>query len=606
MENLMLSPVLWLSLGIIFTLFVIGAVLSRMYQRASKEISFVRTGLGGQKVIMNGGALVLPVVHETIPVNMNTLRLEVRRSNEQALITLDRMRIDVLTEFYVRVQPTSEAIASAAQTLGQRTMRPEALKELVEGKFVDSLRSVAAEMTMEDLHVQRVKFVQRVQATVSEDLLKNGLELEAVSLTGLDQTKLEYLDPKNAFDAQGLTWLTETIEGRRKQRNDIEQDTQVAIELKNLEAERQRLEIARDVEYARLSQQRELEIRRAQQVAEIAQQRAERQREATQAEISAKQQVDQSTLSAKQVLDQQRIQVERAVKEQDIARVRDLETAEIARRKAVELAEQDRAIVIAEKSKAQSEAQAEADRARALAVQAEEAVSTTREREKAERAKVIELVKAAERAERDAIAVTVAASAEKKASEDRAAAVTVAAESDAERIRLVARGNADAEKLRAEAAALMYSVDAQGRRALHEAENILSTEQIAMNIRLALIKALPQIIAESVKPLEQIDSIKIVQVDGLHNGARSEGGSAHGGNGGNGGNGNLADQLVSSALRYRAQAPVLDSLLKEIGLEGIAPRELVRGAVDAQAPAATQPQAAALGTGGAEATSAEE
>jgi uncharacterized membrane protein YqiK len=456
---------------------------------------------------------------------------------------------------------------------------------------------------MEDLHVQRVKFVQRVQATVSEDLLKNGLELEAVSLTGLDQTKLEYLDPKNAFDAQGLTWLTETIEGRRKPRNDIEQDTQVAIELKNLEAERQRLEIAREVEYARLAQQRELEIRRAQQVAEIAQQRAERQREATQAEIGAKQQVDQSALSAKQLLDQQRIEIERAIKEQDIARVRDLETAEIARRKAVELAEQDRAIVIAEKSKAQSEAQAEADRARALAVQAEEAVVTTREREKAERAKVIELVKAAERAERDAIAVTVAANAEKKASEDRASAVTIAAESDAERIRVVARGNADAEKLRAEASALMYSVDAQGRRALHEADNILSTEQIAMNIRLALIKALPQIIAESVKPLEHIDSIKIVQVDGLQGGAPA-GAGAHAANGGSG---NLADQVVSSALRYRAQAPVLDSLLKEIGLEGIAPRDLVRGASGEAAPLAAQARPAmTIGAGDAETTSAEE
>ena len=43
----------------------------------------MRTGLGGQKVVMNGGALVLPIVHEVIPVNMNTLRLEVSRGREQ-------------------------------------------------------------------------------------------------------------------------------------------------------------------------------------------------------------------------------------------------------------------------------------------------------------------------------------------------------------------------------------------------------------------------------------------------------------------------------------------------------------------------------------------
>ena len=69
---------------ILVALFAIGLIFARLYRRSSKEVSFVRTGFGGQKVIMNGGALVFPVLHEQIPVNMNTLRLEVRRANEQA------------------------------------------------------------------------------------------------------------------------------------------------------------------------------------------------------------------------------------------------------------------------------------------------------------------------------------------------------------------------------------------------------------------------------------------------------------------------------------------------------------------------------------------
>ena len=134
------------------------AFLLRMYRRASKEIAFVRTGVGGEKVVMNGGALVFPIFHETMPVNMNTLVLSVIRRDGEALITLDRLRIDVKAEFYVRVKPDSEAIAMAAQTLGQRTMQPEMLKDLVEGKFVDALRSVAAGMTMNELHEQRADF----------------------------------------------------------------------------------------------------------------------------------------------------------------------------------------------------------------------------------------------------------------------------------------------------------------------------------------------------------------------------------------------------------------------------------------------------------------
>ncbi|HEX5005701.1 MAG TPA: flotillin family protein, partial [Hyphomonadaceae bacterium] len=102
--------------GSIFGFFLLcGLVFARLYKRASKEVSFVRTGFGGQKVVMNGGALLFPVLHERIPVNMNTLRLEVRRSEQEALITRDRMRVDVRAEFYVRVQPTVESIANAAQ-----------------------------------------------------------------------------------------------------------------------------------------------------------------------------------------------------------------------------------------------------------------------------------------------------------------------------------------------------------------------------------------------------------------------------------------------------------------------------------------------------------
>lgn len=167
MLNSNLYQILVLAGIILVALIVIGVIIARLYKRSSKEVSFVRTGFGGEKVILNGGAIVLPVLHEVIPVNMNTLRLEVKRATDQALITRDRMRVDVMAEFYVRVKPTAESIATAAQTLGKKTMSPQELKDLVEGKFVDSLRAVAAEMAMEELHEKRVDFVQKVQQVIS-------------------------------------------------------------------------------------------------------------------------------------------------------------------------------------------------------------------------------------------------------------------------------------------------------------------------------------------------------------------------------------------------------------------------------------------------------
>lgn len=540
---------------ILVALFAIGLIFARLYRRSSKEVSFVRTGFGGQKVIMNGGALVFPVLHEQIPVNMNTLRLEVRRAADQALITKDRMRVDVQAEFYVRVQPVIESIANAAQTLGRRTMEPAALKELVEGKFVDALRAVAAEMAMEELHEQRVNFVQKVQSAVSEDILKNGLELESVSLTGLDQTNREFFNPDNAFDAEGLTKLTQAIEERRKTRNDIEQETQVLIERKNLEAEAQKFQISRDKEFARLEQEREIQVRMAEQSALIKQQQSEREREAEEVRILSAQHVRQADIAAEQI-----------VKEREIATALAVEAAAVEKAKQIALAEQARDIAVSIKSKEKSVADAAADEARAIAAKAAEEVTTSRQTAVAEREKAIQLIEARKAAEQQAISVTVAAEAEKQAAADRAEALRIAAEAEAEKARLNAKGSADAEKLMAEAMAATYKVEAEGKRSVNEASNILSPEQIAMQVRIRLIEALPQIIAESVKPMQNIDGIKILHVDGLNGSSQGVANAGEGAGAPQGGG--LADQAVAAALRYRSQAPLVDALMSELGLNG--------------------------------------
>lgn len=526
---------------ILITLILIGLVITRLYKRATKEIAFVRTGLGGERVVMNGGALVFPVLHETMPVNMNTVRLGVERNNVDALITLDRLRIDVKAEFYVRVRPDSNALAMAAQTLGLRTMNPEALKDLVEGKFVDALRSVAAGMTMNELHEQRADFVQKVQQASSADLAMNGLELESVSLTGLDQTSIEHFNANNAFDAEGLTKLTEQIELRKKARNDIEQETRVQIEMKNLDADQRSFQISRDNEFARLEQEREVQVRTAIQASEIAKEQAVRNQEAQDAKIKAKQQIDSSQIEA-----------DRAV-----------EQAKIAQAQAIEIARQEQQIAIQNKSREESQASALADEARAKAVSAEEQVVTARETEVADRDKRIELIEASKQAERQAIGIKVQAEAEKEAATNRAEAV-----------RLQAQGDAEAEKLKAEASRIRFEVEAAGQRAINEAANILSSDQISLQTKMALLRVLPEVIKESVKPMEAIDSIKIVQVDGITNG----GGNGGGNKSGSGGSGNLATDAVSAALAYRAQAPVIDGLMKELGLNGSSLETLVKGA----------------------------
>src|SRR5206468_591412 len=107
-----------------------------------------------------------------------------------------------------------------------------------------------------------------------------------------------------------------------------------------------------------------------------------------------------------------------------------------------------------------------------------------------------------------------------------------------------------------------YEIEAEGKRMMNESLNVLSPEARGSEARLRVIDRIEGIIRESVKPMESIESIKILHVDGL--------GGGGGGQVGPGGEtqANFSDSVVNSALRYRAQAPLVDSLLKEIGLQG--------------------------------------
>lgn len=527
-------------IGLIGFVFI-GVIFARLYHRATKETAFVRTGLGGQKVIMDGGAIVLPIFHEIIPVNMNTLKLEVSRREEQSLIALDRMRVDVAAAFFVRVKQLGESVSTAAQTLGRKTMEPSELKTLVEDKFVDALRATAATMTMKELQDKRREFVQAVQNAVAEDLEKNGLELESVSLTSMDQTSKEFFNPNNAFDAEGLTRLTQETEARRKQRNDVEQDTEVQVRTKNLEAERLKLDITKQQEFATLTQQQEIANAKADQVAEIAKIEAERHREAEEVRINADRLVKERRIEADRTVNSAEIDKNLTIQKKTIEADRETKVKQAEQRQSVELANQDAAIAIAKKSQEQSQADAAANEALAGAVKAEEAVNTAREVAIAERGKSIQLIDAAREAEQLAISVKVSAEAERQAAENRALALKV-----------------DADARREAALA-----EAEGIAAINDAKNRLGAAQIDLALRMQLIQALPSIIQEASRPMEKIDSIRLFQVNGMPTGGANTG---EAGGGRTSGQGSLPEQVMNSALQYQVAKPIVDAIMKDAGL----------------------------------------
>ena len=615
-------------------------LLHWLYRRSSKEVSFVRTGLRGEKVILSGGAFVLPIIHNITSVGMRTLRIEVKRGGDKSFITKNRMRVEIIAEFYVRVTPSKEAVSIAAGTLGKRTMEPESLRELVQGRFVDALGIVAAQMTMEEIQEKRGEYIKKVKVIVAESLGATGLELEAVSLTSLDQAGLEVFNPSNAFDAEGLTQLTEQIEAGKKKRNDIEQDTAIRIRAKNLEAEQKSLEIDQQREFSRLSQEREIAKQRDIERTDMAIETSTQQRLSEEARIQSEEDIEKARIKQKDTLEVERslreheltlqieerkrlrneierktetdikqknleaeiraldiqkenefaklqheediasqrarqktevlkiesqhyveaeqaqIQATEEVKKMEIEQKRSLEisrisndqlaqAAEIQKRKNLEIEEKNRELEVITKTVEVLNAVEIKEQIMAQVVVAEEQVKSAQEVEVAEREKRLQLISAEKEGESEAIQITIIARAEKEAAQERE----------------------QADKYASLASKLRYEVDAAGNLMLNEAENARSDESRQSALRMEIAKKLDSIIREAVKPMENIDDIKIYELSGMpgFNAGGNNGDFIGPVNGGNGG-GNLSDNVVNAALRYRAQVPFVDNLLDEIGM----------------------------------------
>ena len=550
----MTSLAVFVGIGL-FSIVILGIVFSRLYRKTTKELTFVRTGFGGEKVVVDGGALILPILHDYIDINMQSMKVTVARSKSDSFITKDRMRVDITADFYIRVGEDRESISRAAQTLGKKTVDLRELTGLIEGKLIATLRSVASSMEMKELHEKRDEFSSQVKNAIEADLSKNGLQLESVSLTSLDQTAKEFFNENNAFDAEGLTSLTQTIEERKKLRNDIERSTEVQIAQKNYETQSEKFEIQRKQAEAEATQQTKIANFQAEQEALRAKEAESRRKEAEEAKIVANKAIEEAQINKARAIETVEIEKARAIRE-----------AEINKEKAVELANQSKNIEIAKKVEEEAAAKTLANEKKALEAASFEKIKTSSETEQAERAKKLALIEAQKEAEQLSIEKTVAAKAEKEAEENLAEAAKIKAMGASEALKIKATAEAEAIKITAEANRLNYEVEAKGKTEINNAENIVSAAILENRFKLALIEFMPQIIAQVVKPAEKIDSIKIVQMAGR--GGANQGGIGSNTNGGVSNAGaSLSDQIVNASLNYKVNAPIIDDLMKQVGID---------------------------------------
>lgn len=496
--------------GVLFGLWL----LQRFYAKATLGSALVRTGLGRQRVVLDGGVLALPILHQVQRVTMSALTFRARRMGDGALLTGDRLRADVEMEFDLRVTPTREGVATAAQALGNRIARGgEAVEELVSASLIAAMQNAAASRTLDQIHLDRAGFAADVARDVAAHAEKLGLTLISTALVSVDQADFSRLNENNAFNAEGMRKLASLVAEQRKERVRIEVEADLVVRETQLAQTQRRLDIARAEREAEIAQREHLR-------------RLEADSESTSriAASSAERAAEEARIATEQGIKSARIASDEALRQREMAAIQALEEAKLAQEAA-----------LARRRAETAEARAAEETARAQVLLAAESVQTQKERASTEREREIALLR-------------------QKRDQELLAARTQSETAD-QRARAAADAEVSAARAHAEKARML--AEAEGRAALIAAENGLDPAVIAMRLEERRLDRLPEIMTQMMKPVEKIESIRINHIGGMGgNGGTGKGGA-------DGAFGSAMEQILGMAVRL----PAMKQMGAEIGLD---------------------------------------
>ncbi|MXZ00802.1 hypothetical protein F4Y93_09220, partial [Candidatus Poribacteria bacterium] len=565
-----------------------GAIIR--YRIPKADVALVRTGGSKEKINITKGLWVNTIIHEIKEISLNTMRIEVIREGQEALITFDFNRADVEVVFYLKVEPDEDDVLRAAQALGDKSMTPETVRELIEPKLEGALRSVAAESEIQDLLQKRQEFADKVQEACGEDLqTQNGLMLETVSIIRVDQTPVDTLDAENRFDAVGIREITEITADQEREKVSIVQQKEVAIVQIEVNARIEKLAAEQEQAWAESDQQKNIAIYAAEREAETLKFQFEMEQSVQEREYEMKQEVERARITQEQVVQEReiemvrdvevaRVQQEQVVQEREIEKNLIVETQQIAQSKVVQLAEieqflvvqlqkieQEQAIAVRDIEKqlmvekaqiAQEEGVSLRDIERELLVQterfAQEQQVQEREIEKnlvvetaqidqmrlvelAEIAKMLSVeqsrigqelrvaltdedrkIDVASKQQVTALAEKekLVAEAERMGAEVNVTATEQVMEAEWQREVAVISAEAQAQPIERLADAILAEAraKAQGEMAEYEARNVAEQRVLVQEAILELINDADDIIEQLMKPVEKIDSIKILDM----------------------------------------------------------------------------------------------
>ena len=295
--------------------------------------------------------MVYPVIDQAEIMDISVKRIEIERQGSEGLICKDNIRADIKVAFFVRVNRNEQEVLRVAESIGcARANNPTAIRDLLDAKFSEGLKTVGKQFDFIQLYEERHRFKDEILKIIGTDL--NGFTLDDCAIDFLEQTAIENLDPDNILDAEGIKKINELTAEQAKLSNQIMRDKERVIKQQDVQTREAVLELERQLAATEVKQRRDVESVNARETADMMKVQQEERLKSERARIQTEEELEIAEQNKeRQVLVAQRNKERTdAVEVERVTRDRELEIIERERITTLKGIESQKAVEIEKKN----------------------------------------------------------------------------------------------------------------------------------------------------------------------------------------------------------------------------------------------------------------
>jgi flotillin len=172
----------------LFSLFLLLAIIAKMFRKAGPNEAIIVYGFRGPRVVKGHGTVIFPMVESSRQLSLELMSFDV--APQQDLYTKQGVAVTVEAVAQIKVRSDQESILTSAEQFLTKT--PPQREGLIRLVMEGHLRGIIGQLTVEQIVKEPEMVADRMRSTCADDMSKMGLEVVSFTIKEV-RDKNEYI-----------------------------------------------------------------------------------------------------------------------------------------------------------------------------------------------------------------------------------------------------------------------------------------------------------------------------------------------------------------------------------------------------------------------------